>query len=347
MNGKFFLNDPDCLILRKSKDNKLTDKEIIGLLTINAFNGSNLFISDDLNQIPTDRYNQFTKIFPPIGPFNNITVIDLLSTKDIPEILSIYFGYNTHVHRRNERKNLIYNDKSINSPLKPWLLVAFCNWGETRKRKLKISKQSLGLANSLSYDCFEFWNQKISDVQKSSRIELQSKYKLKSSNSSSDNNIINNNKYTYITKDKKRKILKNNFKHKTTFFETDEIPPHSALIYAFRPFSNKYKNKFSYIGSNIHFSCGLEVIKFIDTNNSLIITLETGFITYNDNDKTIQDISYIYIRIPENLSQKKNKKFNGDDVIKNEINEVGENIYKIGFKFNTITKQSTINILIE
>ncbi|HJS30303.1 MAG TPA: alpha-galactosidase [Anaerolineales bacterium] len=65
MHGYWWVNDPDCLLLRPETD--LSTAEVQLLATVAALTGGSLFVSDDLRDLPADRLELLGKLLPPIG----------------------------------------------------------------------------------------------------------------------------------------------------------------------------------------------------------------------------------------------------------------------------------------
>ena len=279
MNNRLFLNDPDCLILRKSKDSKLTTDEIIGLATVNAFNGSALIISDDLTKIPQDRMKIAKKIMDPL--INYSPVIHDLFTKEMPEILSLVLGQ--------------YPGNFNPSCLQPYLLLACCNWVNKKPKTVQILMEELGLRNDLEYDVFEFWT----ETYKRIKITNNKRNKL----------------FTDILNDKREEDGIIDVKEKQ-IFKSDLVPVHSALIYSFRAATlQRYLNEYTYIGSNLHFSQGKEVKQFTQQENGkLLIELSLPYKTdgaiwircppsSSIDTKTFEQLENNVVKIPVELTK--------------------------------------------
>jgi alpha-galactosidase len=64
MHLNFWINDPDCLIVRKA-DSELNDNEIKLQITVFGLSGGQLFISDDMTKLEADRLDLALKLIPP------------------------------------------------------------------------------------------------------------------------------------------------------------------------------------------------------------------------------------------------------------------------------------------
>jgi len=54
LHGRFWVNDPDCLMIRRKK-NKLTDDEVIAMASVYAVTGGMILLSDDMSLVDEDR----------------------------------------------------------------------------------------------------------------------------------------------------------------------------------------------------------------------------------------------------------------------------------------------------
>jgi alpha-galactosidase len=64
MHRKWWINDPDCLLVRPTSD--LTLKEVQSLATVIGMTGGNVLLSDDLSQLPAERIKLVASLLPPI-----------------------------------------------------------------------------------------------------------------------------------------------------------------------------------------------------------------------------------------------------------------------------------------
>ncbi len=64
MHRKWWINDPDCLLVRPTSD--LTLEEVQSLATVIGMTGGNILLSDDLPQLPAERIKLAASLLPPI-----------------------------------------------------------------------------------------------------------------------------------------------------------------------------------------------------------------------------------------------------------------------------------------
>ena len=220
MHGAWWINDPDCLLLRED-GTTFTDDEIRGIVTVKAFSGGSLIISDDLKAVPERRLAILAKVLP----CTNLAAIavDLLD-KSMPEVL---------------RLELTNGDDA-------WSLVAACNWATIHATGGKGPTKSHSVT----------WSQAGLDKQLAS---------LQSQLTHPDRYMYCLHIYEFWTHSYFHRLLTYADLADPAPLTLGPVPHHSALIYAFRlqalplPGQGEDGIQAAYLGSNIHFSCGLEV----------------------------------------------------------------------------------------
>jgi len=133
LHRRWFLNNPDCLMVREKHGSKLSLNQIQGCLTACAFSGGLLFLSDDLSSLSSQRLDLASKLFPPV--FQGCTAV-CSSDEDGPELLI----------------------EDMSGPEGNWCLVALCNW-TSRPDARAVSLEVLGLApeGGQVVHSLEFW----------------------------------------------------------------------------------------------------------------------------------------------------------------------------------------------
>jgi hypothetical protein len=113
MHKKWFINDPDCLLLRDELP--FTDEEVIGIATTKALTGGSLMISDDIAKISPKRMKIFQKLIPTI-PNQTVCAVDLME-KEIPEFFRIVFlsNHNERIHQEFSPGITNNNDNNNNN----------------------------------------------------------------------------------------------------------------------------------------------------------------------------------------------------------------------------------------
>ena len=68
MHGRWWINDPDCIILRNATEFSLN--ELHAIAVVKALSGGPLVISDSLSAVPEERMQIVKQLIPPSGNFN-------------------------------------------------------------------------------------------------------------------------------------------------------------------------------------------------------------------------------------------------------------------------------------
>jgi alpha-galactosidase len=91
MHGRWWINDPDCMIIRKGDDVGFSDDEIWGLAVTKAFSGGSFILSDDLDKVcggdgMDARKRLLQQMLPTTG--QAAVVVDLMH-RDMPELMRL------------------------------------------------------------------------------------------------------------------------------------------------------------------------------------------------------------------------------------------------------------------
>jgi hypothetical protein len=230
MHGYWWINDPDCMLLRPSLH--FSEEELVGIATVKAFSGGSFIISDDLDTITAKRFRMALQLLPP----TNIAGVPLdLLRKEMPEQLRLKLPGNP-----------LPSDLRGNNLISPWTMIALCNWDS----KLNLKKSHVLSVRDI------FGPQTVEEVATSlapsaSEGSLESQYFtvtmfLFSFWEESFRQIE-------ITLDRLGPGSEVSFA---------DIPHHSAHIYRAGLFDRP--DSPYYIGSNLHFSCGMEVSAMVE-----------------------------------------------------------------------------------
>ena len=143
LHGRWWINDPDCLLLRP--ETELTKTEVETIASVIALSGGSLMISDHVPDLPPERLNILKVLLPLIGKR--------------PYILD-WFDSTTP-----ERVQL-----DLDGPTGPWHLVALFNWKEAAHDKfLKIN--DFYLKESQEMYARDFWMGKTHLIQNNGSAE--------------------------------------------------------------------------------------------------------------------------------------------------------------------------------
>jgi alpha-galactosidase len=129
LHNRWWLNDPDCLILRPDAD--LTLPEIQSLATTIAITGGAFFLTDDLAELPQTRLGIAAKLVPPIG--KRARVLDWID-KTTPELLRL----------------------DLENQTGRWHLLAVFNWGDVPQDR-NLQWEAFDLPER-DYFARDFWN---------------------------------------------------------------------------------------------------------------------------------------------------------------------------------------------
>jgi alpha-galactosidase len=131
-NRKWWLNDPDCLIVR-DRDSHLTRAEVQTLVSVMALSGGALIDSDDLPNLSPERAAWLPKLLPPLPPGIQIHHLFDLSA---PEMASM----------------------ELAGPIGEWQLICLVNW-EDSPRDMRILPEEIGLDAGSRFSGVDFWRE--------------------------------------------------------------------------------------------------------------------------------------------------------------------------------------------
>jgi hypothetical protein len=129
MHRRFWLNDPDCVILR-DVDTELTDDEVKTLITVVGLSGGLVALSDDIERLSPARMALLKKLIP---PYRGGALPSNLFSATRPDRFDL----------RIERSFAI------------WHVIAIINWDD-RARDVVFNLMTLGMRKQ-AYLVFDFW----------------------------------------------------------------------------------------------------------------------------------------------------------------------------------------------
>ena len=137
MHGRWWINDPDCILVRDS-GTSFTSDEIVGIASVIAMSGAMCLLSDDLKLVSESRLALAKSLNPATG--KSAVALDLMEQR-IPEEL------------------ILDLDRSFwrDGPLDAWHVVCLANWGDKRRRRRFDLQEHLASNPRPVYHCFEFW----------------------------------------------------------------------------------------------------------------------------------------------------------------------------------------------
>ncbi|MFX0019206.1 MAG: glycoside hydrolase family 36 protein [Promethearchaeota archaeon] len=137
MHRNFWINDPDCLMIRRT-DTELTIDEIKLQLTIMGLSGGQILISDDMTKLSDEEINDAKLLIPPYNPKNYYPVVVDAFISKLPTIYML----------------------ETDEPIGKRFLVAIINWDDNFvNRKLKINNIIFtNKPNQKEFLIYEFWD---------------------------------------------------------------------------------------------------------------------------------------------------------------------------------------------
>ncbi len=129
MHRRWWINDPDCLLLRPNA--KLTMDEIQSLTTTIGMSGGSMLLSDDMPNLPEDRFRLAQVLMPIIG--KRPIVPDQFKALD-PRQMRL----------------------DLEGPIGKWHLISHLNWSN-KPTALTLKLRDYGIDPNLEYIAHEFW----------------------------------------------------------------------------------------------------------------------------------------------------------------------------------------------
>jgi hypothetical protein len=253
MHKRWWINDPDCILLRTSTS--FTDEEIIGIATVKGLCGGSFIVSDNLASIPSHRLRILQQLLPP----TNISAvpIDLLS-REMPEVLKLKLTLTAQVNSSSHlaEQEEDEEDKIATANL-TWNMIGLCNWEDRVKDKSIALSQlvtsvppfhSLNTAKLIIH-VYDFWRSKYTCIAAEVEVGINSQSSIVYGRICVRAKDMVNEEHTFndlsIEGNKAEKLV------------LRSIPIHGSRLLSCR--TSSIHDRFVYLGSNKHFSCGLEV----------------------------------------------------------------------------------------
>mmetsp|Transcript_45926 Transcript_45926/g.112035 ORF Transcript_45926/g.112035 Transcript_45926/m.112035 type:complete len:1256 (+) Transcript_45926:70-3837(+) len=288
MGHRFWLNDPDCLLLRESTS--LTDEEVTSAASIIAMTCGMMLISDDLTKVSLSRMKLLTQIFPMTGV--SAVVLDLHTTKNqgMPSLLRLwctdrygrseayrstseflesvesedfnaeatYFGRSSAFNFEASRPSTHERHRScihVAGGLGTWTVISISNWDD--------KPQVMHIPHLAIYSPSETGWASREDVPAS-----PSSINDDDEGSAAGYHVFSfwSSRYSWLSmppdgsSSMSHPITRRLRAHETEIFHIRKVKP----------------GKPQYVGSDLHFSCGHEVLSFVTTEqNRVTVCLKT------------------------------------------------------------------------
>ena len=258
---RFWHNDPDCILLGNTT--RLTDVEVKSTATVIAMTGGMLLLSDDLSKLSSERLRVATRVYPVTGVTGVALDLHTTSKSGIPSVMRLWCTDQVEVDMKKmtagEMSSLNAKRTSF-SPDVPW-----ANPWDRDRNCLHVTK---GLG-SWSIVSLSNWLDEHAIVSLPMHAAMPPKH------------IVPNDlhlgyhvfsfwsaKYAWVSAEQSVKNI------------SKKLGPHESEIFHVKPVS---LNKGQYIGSELHFTCGYEVVEFNSTSTTIDLQLRydskrSGFI---------------------------------------------------------------------
>lgn len=266
LGHRFWHNDPDCILLGATT--RLTKVEIVSAATIVAMTGGMLLLSDDLSKLENDRLKIATRIYPVTGV--TAVTLDLHNTSKsgIPCIMRLWCTDKNDTDFMNRSATQLMSDnakRTAFAPQKPWMNP----W--KRQRNCLHVADGLGTWSLVS---LSNW------LDEPAVVSVPIEAALPPNEDMLEElhlgyHVFNfwSEKYHWLSADQRYKAI------------SKTLEPHQSEIFHIKPMS---LDKCQYIGSDLHFTCGYEVMEFVATATSVKLKLRTD----------LKRSGFVYLFIP-------------------------------------------------
>ncbi len=295
MGHRWWQNDPDCLLLGEST--KLTNEEVASAASIIAMTCGMLLVSDDLTKVSQSRMNILSRIYPMTGVSGVILDLHTTKTKGMPSLIRLWC---TDRHRQLEKfrssqsffksleeedfsaeathfgkqsafdlnKTFNANERSrscinVARGLGTWTVISLSNWSDQPKcmRIPHLALYSPSETGWGSHDATESLDEE-DGSKRSGGYHVFSTW---------------SGRYKYLSLkgnegDNAYPISQRLLAHETEIFHIRKVTP----------------SKPQYVGSDLHFSCGYEVLSFSTSPSKVTVQLKNE----------LKRMGHVYLFIP-------------------------------------------------
>ena len=238
MHGRWWINDPDCMLLRAAL--QFSEDEIVGIATVKALSGGSFVMSDDIGAVPPHRLRIAQQLLPAT---NRAAVpLDLLE-REMPQLLRLCFPISTLAPSGSKGGSGLQS----HGCLQPWTLMALCNWRDYSQSLCFDAKSTLLLPNNHNDDTSPSSTISTTTPTPSGKQHiLLHMFEFWSGEYTCHHIVVNEDVHQSAIDDESHII------------RSPPVAVHSAKLYAIRRLQMG-AGVAQYLGSNLHFSCGLEV----------------------------------------------------------------------------------------
>ena len=294
MGHRWWQNDPDCLLLGETT--KLTNEEVASAASIIAMTCGMLLVSDDLTQVSQNRMNILSRIYPMTGVSGVILDLHTTKIKGMPSLIRLWctdkrqqlekFRSSQSFFQSLEEEDFTAEathfgkqsafdlDKNYNAHertrscinvakgMGTWTVISLSNWSDKPKcmRIPRLAIHSPSETGWGSRDENEPLDEE--DGPKTGGYHVFSTW---------------SGRYKYLS-------LKGN-KGDSAYPISQQLLAHETEIFHIRKVT---PSKPQYVGSDIHFSCGYEVLSFYTAPSKVTIRLK----------HELKRVGHVYLFIP-------------------------------------------------
>ena len=279
MGHRWWQNDPDCLLLGEST--KLTNEEVASAASIIAMTCGMLLVSDDLTKVSQSRMNILSRIYPMTGVSGVILDLHTTKNKGMPSLIRLWctdkhrhlekFRKSTSFHKSLQEEdfsaeathfgkqsafdlNKTYNANersrsciNVARGMGTWTVISLSNWSDQPKY-MRIPRLAIYSPSETGWGAQEkIQYSSVSTLDESVDVEIVG------SERTGGYHVFStwSGRYKYLSLkgndgDDAYPITQRLLAHETEIFHIRKVTP----------------SKPQYIGSDIHFSCGFEVLSF-------------------------------------------------------------------------------------
>eukprot|EP00536_Pseudo-nitzschia_multiseries_P008284 jgi/Psemu1/325132/estExt_fgenesh1_pg.C_2090008 len=307
MGHRWWQNDPDCLLLGEST--KLTNEEVASAASIIAMTCGMLLVSDDLTKVGPERMKILSRIFPMTGVSG--VILDLHTTKDkgMPSLIRLWCtdryrhleryrssgSFRQSIHEEDfsaeatffGQQSAFSQSKAFNARertrscihvargMGTWTMISLSNWSDQPKY-MHIPRLAIYSPPETGWGAHDDANF-LKSVDKDEMGASAGGYHVFSTWSG---------RYKYLSlkgshADDPYPITKHLLAHETEIFHIRKVTP----------------SKPQYVGSDIHFSCGHEVLSFDASSSSSSSSSNQNSVTIRLKTE-LKRTGHVYLFVP-------------------------------------------------
>eukprot|EP00979_Chaetoceros_neogracilis_P014370 scaffold4569_cov284-Chaetoceros_neogracile.AAC.16 len=264
---RFWHNDPDCILLGKTT--RLTDVEIKSAATVIAMTGGMMLLSDDLSKLSNERLRVATRIHPVTGVTGVVLDLHNTSQSGIPSLMRLWCTDEIEL----DMKEMSAGEIATLNAKRTSFISGRSSWTNPWDRERNCLPVAKGLG-SWSVVSLSNWLDKETIVSLPMHAALPPKH-VAPNDLHLGYHVFSfwSAKYAWVSVDQSMKSI------------SKKLGPHESEIFHVKPVS---LSKGQFIGSELHFTCGYEVVEFNSTSSTIDLKLR------NDSKRS----GFVYVYMP-------------------------------------------------